>query len=460
MKIAIIGGGGVRSMFLAKSIALRSADLGITSLAFMDNNSEKLRIFGGMASCLAKLLAPDLEVITSTDPAAVLNGADYVITTIRPGGDALRVRDERTALAEGVLGQETTGAAGFSFAMRSIPALVFYCGLIKKYARSGVKVFNFTNPAGLVSQALCDLGYNFCYGICDAPSGMLHQFAAFYGAQAGEISGELYGLNHLSFFKSIKLRGKEIMDSLIASPEAYAKTDLRFFEQDLLRHIRCVPNEYLYYYFYPEKALANIKKAGKTRGEIIEEVNRGMMKELDGLDIENDFDKCLEIYEKWYSRREDSYMAGETGIHRDKPWSFDIHAPDSGGYAGVALEFIDIVRNSRAGEKKKTMILCVPNRKSIAGLEDGDVVEVSCDINAEGPLPHRFEEIDEQRLEQIRRVKIYERLAARAILEKDQSLAADALMLHPLVNSYSIAKVLAAKYTEYNAPFFDGTYTP
>ena len=123
------------------------------------------------------------------------------LTAIRVGGDATRVRDERLALDLGILGQETTGAAGVSFAMRSIPALAEYCELIKKLAKPGVKVFNFTNPAGVVSQALRDMGYDFTYGICDAPSGMLHQFADLYGVDASRIYGECYGLNHLSYFK-------------------------------------------------------------------------------------------------------------------------------------------------------------------------------------------------------------------------------------------------------------------
>ena len=160
----------------------------------------------------------------------------------------MRVRDERIALAHGVLGQETTGAAGFSFAMRSIPALVSYCELIRKYAKKTVKVFNFTNPAGVVSQTLRDLGYDFTYGICDAPSGMLHQFASLYGADPEEIQGECYGLNHLSFFRSITLRGREILPELIRDPRAYASTDLRFFQPELVEHLQCVLNEYLYYF--------------------------------------------------------------------------------------------------------------------------------------------------------------------------------------------------------------------
>lgn len=171
MKLTVIGGGGVRSMFLAKSIAQQASSLGIDELVFMDNDPEKLRIYGGLAAHVSGMLCPALNFSLTGDAVEAVKDADYVITTIRVGGDHMRVRDERIALSHGVLGQETTGAAGVSFAMRSIPALASYCELIKKYAKPDVKVFNFTNPAGVVSQALRDMGYDFTYGICDAPLG-------------------------------------------------------------------------------------------------------------------------------------------------------------------------------------------------------------------------------------------------------------------------------------------------
>ena len=143
MKWTVIGGGGVRSMFLAKSIAQKAAKLQIDELCFMDNNPEKLRIYGEMAKQVAFLLCPTLRFTLTTDAVAAVRDADYVITTIRVGEDDMRVRDERIALDLGVLGQETTGAAGFSFAMRSVPALAGYCELIRKYAKPAVKVFNF-----------------------------------------------------------------------------------------------------------------------------------------------------------------------------------------------------------------------------------------------------------------------------------------------------------------------------
>lgn len=452
MKLTVIGGGGVRSMFLAKSIAQKAAALHITELVFMDNDPEKLRIYGGMAAHVSKLLNPELRFRLTGDAVDAVRDADYIITTIRVGGDHMRVREERIALSCGILGQETTGAAGLSFAMRSVPALASYCELIRQYAKPTVKVFNFTNPAGVVSQTLRDMGYGFTYGICDAPSGMLHQFADLYGVAPERVSGECYGLNHLSFFRSIQLDGREIMPELIARDDAYSETDMRFFGKDLLEHMGCVLNEYLYYFYYREQAVANILHAPQTRGEVIEDINRQMTAELSKLDIEHDFDTCLQCFEKWYGRREDAYMANETGIRRNKAWHFDVFTPDAGGYAGVALRFIDLVESGKEG----SMILCVPNQGAIPDLRDTDIVEITCDITRDTCVPHRVLNGDERALELIRRVKAYERLASEAIRKKSRTAAVDCLTLHPLVNSYSLAVKLTDAYLALNAGYSDG----
>lgn len=446
MKLTVIGGGGVRSMFLAKSIAQKAEQLNIDKLVFMDNDQEKLNIYGKMAKKVSELLCPSLEFELTLDPVNAIKDADYIITTIRVGSDEMRVKDERIALDLHLLGQETTGAAGFSFAMRSISALAEYCELVKKYAKPNCKVFNFTNPAGVVSQTLRDMGYDFTYGICDAPSGMLRTFEKLYNAEEGSAKGEVYGLNHLSYFSSITLNGKEIMNELIENDRAYEETDMRYFEKKLLKERGCILNEYLYYFYYREKAIANILKADKTRGEQICEINKAMTEELKKVDIDNEFDKAFEIFEHWYGVRENNYMASETGVKRQKPWHFDIYQKDSGGYAEVALKFIEIANSN----KKDSMILCVPNNGAINGLKDDDVVEITCDITSDGAKPHIFGNVDEQNLELIRRVKIYERLASQAIREKSKQKAVEALTLHPLVNSYSLASELVDKYIELN----------
>ena len=446
MKLSVIGGGGVRSMFLAKSIAQKAEKLHIDELWFMDINEKKLNIYGKMAKEVARQLNPKMRFYLSTDAVETIKDADYVITTIRVGEDDMRVKDERIALNMGVLGQETTGAAGLSFAMRSVDALAQYCEMIKTYAKKGCKVFNFTNPAGVVSQTLRDMGYDFTYGICDAPSGMLRTFEKLYGTTEGSAKGEVYGLNHLSYFDSVKMNGREVLHELIENDRAYAETDLRYFEKSLLRERNAILNEYLYYFYYREKAVSNILNAPQTRGEQIAQINKKMTAELEQIDVEREFDKALQIFEHWYGERENNYMAAESGVKRQTKWHFDPFEKDDGGYAGVALNFMEIAQSGGTD----SMILCVPNNGAIEGLLDTDVVEITCDIHDNDAFPHKFGKVDEQNLELIRRVKIYERLSSEAIRTKSRTKAIEALTLHPLVASYSLATALVDAYLEHN----------
>ena len=452
MKLCVIGGAGARSAFLTKSLVKSAREIRVDHIVLLDNNEEHLRTYGQISKELARRMEPSLTFDITSDARGALTGADYIITTIRAGGDAGRLFDEKTCLAHGVLGQETTGAGGFAMAIRSVPTLVYYCTLAREVSNPGHLIFNFTNPSGIITQALRSCGFANVYGICDAPSGMLHQFADLYGVSADRIVGECYGLNHLSFFRSIKIDGKEIMPELISRDDAYRETDMRFFGKDLLEHMGCVLNEYLYYFYYREQAVSNILHAPQTRGEVIEDINRQMTAELSKMDIENDFESCLKCFEKWYGRREDAYMANETGIHRNKAWIFDVFAPDAGGYAGVALRFIDIVESGKAG----SMILCAPNQGAIPGLRDNDIVEITCDIAPDSCTPHKVTDGDERALELIRRVKAYERLASKAIREKSRTAAIDCLTLHPLVNSYSLAVKLVDSYIALNAGYSDG----
>ncbi|MCD7868331.1 MAG: 6-phospho-beta-glucosidase [Clostridiales bacterium] len=450
MKISVIGGGGVRAMFLAKSLAQSSEELKFDEIVFMDNNEKKLNIYGRMAARLVKELRPELNFRLTTDPVEAVRDADYIITTIRVGEDDMRIRDERITLNLGLLGQETTGAAGFSFAMRSVPALARYCELAKKYASKDVKIFNFTNPAGVVSQTLRDMGYDFTFGICDCPSSLLHSFAKLYGVPQDSVTGECYGLNHLSFFESVKLDGREIMPELLADPRLYTETDMRFFGKDLVDHMGCILNEYLYYYYYREEAVRNILEAGITRGEVIRDVNLHMTEALSHMDIEKDFEGCLKVFDRWYGKREDAYMSNETGVKRAKtPYHFDIYEKNAGGYAGVALKYI----RARNTPGISQMILCVPNQGAIPGLLDSDVVEITCSLENGVYTPHKIHNPGELQMELIRSVKLYERLASKALRTKSISTAIDCLMVHPLVNSYSLAKELVNAYLESNKEY-------
>ncbi len=444
MKLTVIGGAGARSPMLLKSLAGEAARLKLDTLAFMDDDPARIEAFGPLLTEAARRLAPSVRFRVTGDAREAVEGADYIITTLRAGSDESRVTDERVALSRGLIGQETTGAGGFAMALRSIPALIPYCELARASAAPGFLMFNFTNPAGLVTQALRDMGYGFVYGICDAPTGLLRQVARLYSRPISDFSSELIGLNHLSYFTSLKLDGKEVLPELLQNPRLYTETDMRYFEPELARHLGCLLNEYLYYYYYRDRAEENLRGAKRTRGEKIAALNREMVEALRGMDAGRDFDKMLRLYGEVTYRREADYMASESAVQRDEASTprFDLYAPEEGGYAGVALSIIRAREGLGGGE----MSCCLPGNGALNWLEAGDVVEVMCSLTKDGPVPKTGARPPESAKPLITAVKYYERTVARAIVQKDWRMARDALAAHPLVNSYSLAEGLLNDY--------------
>ena len=178
MKLCVIGGTGARSAFLTKSLVKNARSIRVDHIVLLDNDQRKLRTYGSIAKEIAARLDPELEFTVTSDAVAALTDVDYIITTIRAGGDEGRLFDERTCMELGVLGQETTGGGGFAMAIRSIPTLIYYCNLAKKLAKPGHLIFNFTNPSGIITQAMRQQGFDNVYGICDAPSGFIKQLGA------------------------------------------------------------------------------------------------------------------------------------------------------------------------------------------------------------------------------------------------------------------------------------------
>ena len=220
MKLTVLGGGGVRSAFLAKSLAYNAHRIGLTEVVFQDSSAENLSLFGEIARYVFNTIRPDIHFTTTSDPVAALQGTHYVITTLRVGGDESRIRDERIALEHNTLGQETTGAGGFAMAMRSIPAILRYCRLIEEHADKDAILFNFTNPSGLVTEAIIKSGFKRrVYGICDAPSELIRELPEILGCDPHDLSVECYGLNHFSWFTHFTVRGEEVTAQLVANPD-------------------------------------------------------------------------------------------------------------------------------------------------------------------------------------------------------------------------------------------------
>lgn len=450
-KLTIIGGGSVRAPFFANNLAKRAKSMGITTLCLYDNDPEKLRMIGGLAKYVAGKVDPGLLVELETDMDKAITGTSYFVTTIRVGGDHSRVVDEEIAVKNGVLGQETTGIGGLFMAARSIPVLEVYLKRIQELAPEAW-VFNFTNPSGLVTQALRSLGYDRVIGICDTPSSTKIRIGEAMGYDNQEFYMEFFGLNHLSWARKAMYQGKDVLEDILHAPDITEKVgELGMFDQKLIQLIGHIPNEYLYYYYYRDQAADHIKQSGTSRGRNIEGNNRSMLGELSRMDLEKEPEQALLVYLKHMFSREASYMQIETTkkvLHVPD----ELVMPEGEGYAGIAMDYVAAMNSGET----RYVVLSVPNEGSIHGLADDDVVEVTCAVDQDGAKPVPIGWVDDDVFALMKSVKAFERLAATAIIEGSFDTAVKALMAHPLIGSFEVAKSIIDDFKELHGEYVRG----
>ncbi len=450
MKITVIGGGGVRAPLFVSSALRRANTIGLNEICLMDIRQDKLEIFAAVSRQVGVMMESPVRITHTTDAVAALDGASHVVTAIRVGDEQGRVFDEKIALKHGVLGQETTGPGGFAMAMRSIPAIEHYATLINKYCPQAW-LFNFTNPAGLVTQALRNQGFERIVGICDGANEAQHQVANWLRIDHRQLRPEVFGLNHLSWTRRILHGEKEVLQPLLNNPDFLASSSLKVFQPELIRQFGMWLNEYLYYFYYSEKAVAQILGDGKTRGEEILQLNQRLLEQLTALDVMQKPAMALAIYQGYNDRRGATYMhyarpdapsleKADQNADDSAPRQFDAEGGE--GYAGVAL---DIIQGLEGSEAVYTA-LNLPNQGAIPCMAANDVVEVSCVVDSNGIRPLPMGQVPEHQELLMRSVKQYENLAVEAISERSREKAIMALMSHPLVMSHSLATILVDEY--------------
>ena len=341
-------------------------------------------------------------------------------------------------------------------ALRSIPAVRDYARMMAEICPEAW-LFNFTNPAGLVAQALHDDGFERAIGICDSANLAQHAVAARLGVPGSDLRPQVFGLNHLSWVRQILHNGQDVLPGFLNDPAFLAETIQNVFEPELIHMFGMWLNEYLYYYYYAERAVTAILEDESTRGEEIARLNATLLAQLDAIDIPNDLETALDLYYRYNHRRESTYMhyaqqaapSMEAADEQFEALFMEVDPEAGEGYAGVALDIMEALVTGRP----LYTALNVPNRGAIPGLGPDDVVEVSCRVDASGPQPQPVAAVpDSQRL-LMQAVKHYERLTVQAVNTRSRRTAIRALMAHPLVLSYSRASTLVDDYLAAHAEF-------
>jgi 6-phospho-beta-glucosidase len=407
-----------------------------------------------LASELAGVFGVPGAVTVTADPAEAFTGADYVFSAIRVGGDRGRVIDEQVALRRGIVGQETTGPGGGAMALRTIPVVLSYCELLSQCAPKAVLI-NFTNPAGLITQAISAQGKVTAVGVCDTPSSVIHGLASFASAEGGRFAARYAGLNHLGWVTSFEVDGTEMMPEFLARFDELQAFDRHFgmFDADVVRRVGAIPTEYVYYYYDERRYIDGVARAGSSRGQDVLALNEELLTAIAAGFSEGGVAAAWSAYAGLLGVRRDTYMRtdteGDSGqaaarAARAARGPVPIEAQEIGGYEGLALRVIDGLSGRRPGE----VIVNLPGGDTLGFLDPDDVVEVPARVDSDGLTPIGHAELPRSARALVEAVKEYERGIVAAAMSGDASLAAVALAQHPLVPGITAARELLADYID------------
>ncbi|AXB48336.1 6-phospho-beta-glucosidase [Amycolatopsis albispora] len=429
----MLGGGGFRVPLVHASLLADPARL-VTELVLHDVRPERLAAIGAVLDQQAAGAAWRPRITTTTSLGEALSDVDMVFSAIRVGGLEGRSVDERVPLRHGLLGQETVGPGGICYALRTVPVALDIARTVAERAPDAW-VINFTNPAGVVTEAMSAVLGDRVIGICDSPVGLCRRVARALGVDAASASFDYVGLNHLGWLRRVLVGGRDVLPGLFDSPALTSFEEGKLFGARWLRTLGAVPNEYLHYYYFARETLAQMGVQETTRGEFLREQQRTFY-----ADAARDPGSALSRWQETRAERERSYLAEGRAVAG--AGERDTCDTDGGGYEEVALRLMHAI----AGNEDASLILNVRNRGAVAGLDEDAVVEVPCVVDGNGPRALAVGQVRPTELGLMQQVKGVERATIEAAVTRRRSSALLALGSHPLVDSVAAASQVLDDY--------------
>ena len=412
MQITVIGGGSTYTPELVDGLIKKAQKLGIKKVVLYDIAPERLEIVGELGKRMVKAAGSPFVLELSVDQKKALTGADFVLNQIRVGGQEGRDADTDFCLENDLIGQETTGAAGFAKALRTIPVVLELCTKIKQYAPQA-RLINFTNPAGIITESVLKYGQINCIGLCNIPINMRMELADIFSVSPADVYLDYVGLNHLSWVRKVFVKGEDVTESALEEFDfTPANNPQETGRGRFQRALGMITNSYLDYFYREREMLQKLKAKEQTRAREV-------------LKIEN------ELLEKYKQQDLDS-----------KPEELE----KRGGayYSTIAVALLeDIILNS--GNIK---ILNVRNNGALPDLPREAVVEVPAVVDARGAQALTVGKLEPEIRGLIQQVKAYEELTVEAAVSKSYDKALLALANNPLLDSVAIAEKVLDFFNE------------
>jgi 6-phospho-beta-glucosidase len=434
VKLAILGGGGFRTPVVYRAIASGQARTRYDEVVLYDVDAGRLARIEGVLAGMAEAASAAVPYRTTTRLEDAIDGADVIYCAIRVGGIAGRLVDETVAIEAGAIGQETAGAGGIGFALRTVPVVTEIAHVVDRRAPNAFFI-NFTNPVGLVTEAIRRVLGDRVVGICDAPEELCARVARALGRRPEELWFDYFGINHLGWLRGALHGTRDLLPDLLADPERLESIEEgRLFGADWISSLGMIPNEYLYYFYFEREALQAMR-SGQVRAAWLQE-QQAPFYHRDGAPVE-----VLARWQQTLTEREAHYM-DEAWSGREGAKTEIVAARRPGGYGGLALDLIDALY----ADEPSVRILDVANRSSLPFLDPDAVVEVPCVVSRGGIVPVAIGDVPLEAQGLIVAVRAAERAAIDAALSGSRRLAIKALALHPLVPSVEVATSILDGY--------------
>lgn len=413
IKIVTIGGGSSYTPELIEGFIKRYDELPVSEIWLVDieEGKEKLEIVGDLAKRMVKKSALPIEVHLTLNRREALIDADFVTTQLRVGQLDARVLDEKIPAKYGMLGQETNGAGGLFKALRTIPVIMDIIKDVKELCPNAW-IINFTNPAGIVTEAALKYGgFERFIGVCNVPINMKKHFAKLLNVTENDIRVDFGGLNHMSYAFHAYVNGEdkiaEIIDKMKESQMTMNNIDPLAWDIDFLKALNAIPSPYHKYYYKAkemlDKSLIQYEE-GKTRAEVVKEVEKKLFEKYKNPEL-NEKPKELE-------KRGGAY------------------------YSDVACNVISSIYNDKGDYQTVNTV----NLGNITTLPYGCAIEVTAKITKNGPIPVTLGELPTAIAGLVQHMKAFEELTCEAAIKGDKAKALLALQMNPLTTSDAIAK--------------------
>ncbi|WP_431296647.1 6-phospho-beta-glucosidase [Rahnella sp. PAMC 25559] len=427
LKIVTLGGGSGYTPELIDGFIRRHAELPVSEFWLVDiaAGEEKLNIVGALAQRMVKKAGIPMTVHLTTDRETALRDADFVTTQLRVGQQEARIHDEAIPLKYGVLGQETTGAGGFMKAQRTIPVLLELCRDMERLCPEAWLI-NFTNPAGIVTEAIEKYSCIKTLGICSGANSMMMDIAKVYDVRREDVYARVMGLNHLIFADQIAVNGHDVTAEFIEKlAQGNGQHQLKNIPDTglppaFIRALGLYPLSYLKYFYLRREMVAHSVQDSQThgtRGEQTREIER----------------QLFEIYKNPQLESKPKELESRGGAY----------------YSDTACSIISAIYNNR----QEIHVVNTRNHGATPDLDENSVVETNAVIDRQGAHPLAYGRLPSKIRGLIQSVKAFEELTIDAAVTGDYSTALMALSVHPLMPSVDIAEKILDEYLAVNRAY-------